>query len=187
MDNLVGVAIEALVSVLLVATIVYCATLDRRLRRLRADEGAMRQTIGELVAATHSAERAIVALRATVGSCEETLTERLGRAQTLSAEMAGQLGAGEEVIERIVKIAKAAREHATRIASREEIDKIDAEREEVRVEARRQAERGEATRLADVRRQADERGAAPVSAAAATAAAAELFASRLRALSAGAA
>ncbi|MET0313796.1 MAG: DUF6468 domain-containing protein, partial [Hansschlegelia sp.] len=87
MEGILGFAIEGMVALLLSATIVYCAVLDRRLKRLRADEGAMRQTIGELVAATHAAERSIIGLRATVGACEETLSERLGRAQALSLEM----------------------------------------------------------------------------------------------------
>ncbi|MBB3973539.1 DUF6682 family protein [Hansschlegelia beijingensis] len=186
MENLIGIAIESLVAVLLAATIVYCAVLDRRLRRLRGDETMMRQTIGELVGATHAAERSIVALRATVGACEETLAERLGKAQGLSQDMARQLAAGEEVIERITKIAKAAREHASRVASREQIDQLGAEREAARLEARRRAE--EEARVAAARREAAERerAAPPVlSASAATAAAAELFASRVRALSLG--
>ncbi|MET0314851.1 MAG: DUF6468 domain-containing protein, partial [Hansschlegelia sp.] len=157
MENAVGFAIESLVAVLLAATVVYCAVLDRRLRRLRTDEGTMRQTIGELVAATHTAERAIVALRATVASCEETLTERLARAQDLSRQMAGQLGAGEEVLERIARIAKAARDHASREASRQDIGRIDAERESVRLAARRQSERAEEARAAALRREAEER------------------------------
>lgn len=185
MENVVGLLIESLVAVLLMATIFYCAVLDRRLKRLRADETTMRDTITELVAATHGAERAIAALRATVVQSEETLADRLGRAQSLSLEMAGQLGAGEEVIGRITKIAKAARDHSERVSSREEVHRVETEREELRLDARRQAER-----------ETERRAAAPVAArtvaapeptAAATAAAAELFAARIRALSLGAA
>jgi hypothetical protein len=173
MEGILGFAIEGMVALLLSATIVYCAVLDRRLKRLRADEGAMRQTIGELVAATHAAERSIIALRATVGACEETLSERLGRAQALSLEMAGQLGAGEEVIERITRIAKAARDHTHRLSERVEIEKLDVEREAARQEARAAAERAEAIRA--------------ISPSLATAAAAEMFSTRIRALSLGSA
>lgn len=179
MDNLVGFLIESLVAVLLVMTIVYCAILDRRLKRLRNDEATMRGTITELVAATHGAERAIAALRATVVTSEETLAERLGRAEQLSQHMAGQLGEGEEVIERIARIAKAAREHTERVTSREEVRRVEAEREAARLEARRDAER----RLAATQQPILN----PPSPAAATAAAAEIFAARIRALSAGAA
>lgn len=178
MENVIGFAIEALVAVLLAATIIYCSILDRRLKRLRNDETSMRGTITELVSATHAAERAIAALRATVSQSEETLAERLGRAEALTMQMKGQLGEGEEVINRITRIAKAARDHAQRLDSREEIERIEAEREQVRLEARREAERKAALAAAEPE---------PLSRSAATAAAAEAFANRMRALSAGSA
>lgn len=180
MENMVGLAIESLVAVLLVATIAYCATLNRRLSRLRADEGAMRETITELVSATHAAERAIVALRATLGHCEETLAERLGRAQEMSSAIAGQLGEGEQVIDRITRIAKAARDHAAQEQTREQAERRDAEREAARIAARAGAQRDEELRVA-----ASQAQPAPVGRSAATAIAAEVFASRIRALSAG--
>lgn len=167
METYLGLAIEALVAVLLIATIVYCSILDRRLRRLRSDETTMRETIMELVSATHGAERAIAALRATVVESEETLAERLGRAAALSEQMAGQLGEGEAVIGRITRIAKAARDHGERQAPIDKTERADAAREALR-EAAAPVE-------------------APVSASAAAAAAAELFSSRIRALSLGAA
>lgn len=184
MENLIGVMIELLVAVLLVATIVYCAILDRKLRRLRSDENTMRDTIIELVSATHAAERSIAGLRAAVAQSEETLAERLGRAETLSYQMAGQLGEGEEVIGRIAKIAKAARDHAKRLSSREEIDRLGDEREAARLAARREAERAERERAEAARREALDQ-AEPQSRSAATAAAAEVFANRIRALSLG--
>jgi chromosome segregation ATPase len=166
-ETYLGLAIEALVAVLLVAAIVYCAILDRRLKRLRADETTMRETVTELVAATHGAERAIAALRATVAQSEETLAERLGRATALSEQMAGQLGEGERVIGRITRIAKAAREHGERQAAVDEAARADAARRE------------EAALAAPAE--------PPMSASAAAAAAAEMFANRVRALSLGAA
>lgn len=183
MENVIGLVIESLVAVLLIATIVYCAVLDRRLRRLRSDEGMMRDTVMELVSATHAAERAIAGLRATVAQSEETLADRLGRAQSLSDEMAGQLGAGEEVIGRIATIAKAAREHTQRVTSRQDIERMQDERETMRMEVRREAERELEAKAAAVARLAAE----PESRSAAAAAAAELFANRVRALSLGSA
>lgn len=188
MENLVGLLIESLVAVLLVATIAYCAVLDRKLRRLRADEAMMRDTIVELVSATHAAERSIVGLRATVSQTEETLAERLGRAEALSQQMAGQLGEGEAVIERIARIAKAARDHAQREAETDEIERIKALREEARREARRQVEAEHDQRRATLLREAELKAAEPqLSASAAAAAAAEMFSNRMRALKLGAA
>lgn len=183
MENLVGLLIESLVAVLLVATIAYCAVLDRRLRRLRADETTMRDTIVELVTATHAAERSIAALRAAVSQSEETLAERLGRAEQVSHHMADQLGEGEAVIERITLIAKAARDHAQRAAETGEIERIKAAREQIRDEVRRQAEAEAEVRRAEEARKAAE----ALSPSAAAAAAAEMFSNRMRALSLGAA
>ena len=42
---MIGMLIEAMVCVLLAATIAHCVVLDRRLRRLKADEDAMREAI----------------------------------------------------------------------------------------------------------------------------------------------
>jgi hypothetical protein len=58
-SNNLGMMIESLVALLLLVTIVYCAQLNMRLKRLKADEKVMKTTISELVGATESAERAI--------------------------------------------------------------------------------------------------------------------------------
>lgn len=187
MENVIGFLIESLVAVLLIATIFYCALLDRRLKRLRSDETTMRDTITELVTATQAAERAIAALRATVSASEETLAERLGRAQALSQQMAGQLGEGEEVIGRIAKIAKAARDHSERVGPREEVRRVDAEREAARLEARRDSEAETAAREAEIRPAAVPLAQPEPTGSAATLAAAERFAARVRALSLAAA
>jgi hypothetical protein len=85
--------------------IVTSTRLSRRMARLKADEAAMRSTIGELLAATDSAERAIAALRATVAESDRTLSERLGAAAHHSSRLAEQVSAGESVISRVVQIA----------------------------------------------------------------------------------
>jgi hypothetical protein len=109
-DPFLGLLIESLVAVLLALTIGYCLILNRRLKRLRADESSLRATIGELVAATQIAERAIVGLQTTVRECDATLGERLRTAERMSAELARELRHGDEIITRIHRIAVAARE-----------------------------------------------------------------------------
>ena len=79
-----GLVIEMMVVGLLVVTIGYCILLDRRLRQVRQDEAVMRKTVVELGAATERAERAIDALRATLGDCDRTLAERLQTAHALA-------------------------------------------------------------------------------------------------------
>jgi hypothetical protein len=92
-------AIETLVAALLMITIGYCIVLNRRLKRLRTDERALRQMIAELVGATETAERAIAGLRLTVEDSDRTLGERLRSAERLSAVLDRQIGAGERQFE----------------------------------------------------------------------------------------
>ena len=74
-------------AILLLLTILYCVRLNGQLRLLKADEQSLRATISELVTATEIAERAIAGLKATVREGEQTLGERLQRAEGLSAEI----------------------------------------------------------------------------------------------------
>lgn len=99
---------DALVACLLVATIITCFVLSKRIERLKADEAAMRQTIGALISATDTAERAITGLKLTLGDCDRTLAERLQTAERYAADLAQQIEAGQTVMERIGQIVSAA-------------------------------------------------------------------------------
>lgn len=99
---------DALVACLLVATIITCFVLSKRIERLKADESAMRQTIGALISATDTAERAIAGLKLTLGDCDRTLAERLQTAERYAADLAQQIEAGQVVMERIGQIVSAA-------------------------------------------------------------------------------
>lgn len=99
---------DALVACLLVATIITCFVLSKRIERLKADESAMRQTIGALISATDTAERAIAGLKLTLGDCDRTLGERLRTAERYAADLAQQIEAGQGVMERIGQIVSAA-------------------------------------------------------------------------------
>lgn len=109
MSNALGMTIESLVAILLLLTIGYCVVLNNRLRRLKADEMALKATISELITATEIAERAIAGLRLTVGECDRTLGERLRAAERFSAGIDERIAAGEEVMRRLGQIAIAAR------------------------------------------------------------------------------
>ena len=100
---------DVLVAGLLVACMVTCARLGRRIARLQADEASMRRTIGELVSATENAERAIAGLRNTLGECDRTLGERLRVAERYAADLASQVEAGESVMGRIMQAVDASR------------------------------------------------------------------------------
>jgi hypothetical protein len=100
--------IESLVALLLLLTIGYCVVLNRQLKRLKADEGALKATIGELMTATGLAERAIAGLKVTVHECDQGLGERLRTAERLSGEMDRQFEAGEKILSRLSRIVSAA-------------------------------------------------------------------------------
>ena len=88
MSHLLPLTIESLVAVLLLLTILYCVRLNGQLKRLKADESAMKGVIAELVTATETAERAIAGLKMTAREIDQTLGERLRSAERFSDDIA---------------------------------------------------------------------------------------------------
>ncbi len=118
MSTLVTLLADGLVAVLLVATIVSSLRLSRRIAQMKADEAAFRRTIGDLMAASLTAERAIAGLRTAIDECDRTLAERLEAAGRSAAEVSAQVAAGEGVIARIGAIVGEARGGARPAAGR---------------------------------------------------------------------
>jgi len=116
-SNGFGLMIESLVAILLVLTIGYSMALNKRLKRLRSDEMALKATISELITATEIAERAIAGLKVTVRECDQGLGEQLRIAERFSAAIARQTEAGEVVLARLQQIVAAARPTAAAPAS----------------------------------------------------------------------
>jgi chromosome segregation ATPase len=109
MSHSLGIAIESLVAVLLMLTIGYCILLNRRLKRLKADEHSLKATIAELITATEIAERAIGGLKHTVRDVNENLGNQLTSAAQMSQQLKKQLAEGENIFRRLSRIAIAAR------------------------------------------------------------------------------
>jgi len=109
MSDGLGLIIEGLVAILLMFTIGYCMMLNRRLKLLKADEGALRATIAELVTATEIAERAIAGLKVTARECDLGLGERLSRGERLNADLDRKLTSAKEVVSHLSQIATAGR------------------------------------------------------------------------------
>ena len=105
MSHALGIVIESLVAVLLMLTIGYCILLNKRLKRLKADEHSLKATIGELITATEIAERAIGGLKVTVRDCDQNLGAQLAMANEMSDRLRKQTLAGEEVLHRLSRIA----------------------------------------------------------------------------------
>ena len=104
-----GLMIESLVAILLLLTIAFCLVLNSRLKKLKADEQALKGTIAELITATEIAERAIAGLKMTVRDCDQSLGERLRAGESLARELGGQLDGGRHVLAQLVQITRAAR------------------------------------------------------------------------------
>ena len=109
MNHSLGVAIETLVAILLMLTIGYCILLNRRLKRLKADEHSLKATIAELITATEIAERAIGGLKHTVRDVNENLGSQLAAATEMSDQLHKQLDEADTVVRRLSRIAIAAR------------------------------------------------------------------------------
>lgn len=98
MSHGLGLIIESFVALLLLLTIGYCMVLNARLKRLRANERALRDMIAELVAATERAEQSIGGLKLTVHECEQTLGERLRMAERTTVALEKQIKSGEKLL-----------------------------------------------------------------------------------------
>lgn len=101
--------IDMLVAILLLFTIGYCVVLNNRLKRLKADEQALKATIAELITATEIAERAVAGLKTTAHECDRTLGERLRNAERCCADLTRKVNAGDVLIRRLALILAAAR------------------------------------------------------------------------------
>lgn len=112
MSPFITIVADCLVAILLTATIVTSIRLSQRINKLKADEAAMRTTVGELIMATETAERAIAGLRTTLGECDRTLAERLRTAERYAADLATQVEAGAAVMNRITQIVESSRQVA---------------------------------------------------------------------------
>ena len=109
MSHSLGIVIESLVAVLLMLTIGYCMVLNKRLKRLKADEHSLKATIAELITATEIAERAIGGLKHTVRDVNENLGSQLSAATQRAGHLKDMLAEGDGVSRRLSKIAIAAR------------------------------------------------------------------------------
>src|SRR5260370_24095533 len=108
MSHSLGIEIESLVAILVMLTIGYCTLLNKRLKRLKADEHSLKATIAELITATEIAERAIGGLKLTVRDVNENLGSQLTSAAELSLHLKKQLAEGDSVFPRLSRIVIAA-------------------------------------------------------------------------------
>lgn len=101
----IGLAVELVVGVLLIATIAYCFILDRRLRTMREGENALREIVASLDRATTRAQGAISDLRANAGETTEMLGRDIKKARALADELALMIEAGDHIADRLGSLA----------------------------------------------------------------------------------
>lgn len=93
--------IELIVAFLLVVTIAYCFTLDRRLAALRNGQDGLREVISGLNMATSQAQASVVQLKATGEGVAEQLQSSIDKAQRLADELSVMVEAGDGVADRL--------------------------------------------------------------------------------------
>lgn len=92
---------DALVAVLLVATIVYAAILNRKLSDLRAMKSEMEVLIGRMVESTKSAQDGLSELRREAERSGETMQRGAERARGIADELSFLIERGDAVTRRL--------------------------------------------------------------------------------------
>ena len=97
----VSLIVELGLSALLLATIVYCAILERRLSALRKGQDGLKDTIVHLNEAIVSAGSSMRMLKAAASGAAEALDERIARGRGLADELSLLTASGERIAERM--------------------------------------------------------------------------------------
>lgn len=98
---MIGLAIDILVSILLVVTIGYSAVLNKRLKRLRDEEDVMRVTVQELVNSSSLADKALKDLKAMAESSDAALKLRLSEAEATAGILSQATSHGQGLLARM--------------------------------------------------------------------------------------
>jgi hypothetical protein len=88
----INLAMNIAIGVLLLATIVQCFRLDRKLMQLRKGQDGMREAAAELVDSIQRAEAAVRGLRAASDDAKRDLQQRIDEARGLAGRMADLRG-----------------------------------------------------------------------------------------------
>lgn len=96
-----SLVLDLVVAVLLAATIVYAAILNRRLQGLRANKAEFEAMIGEFNEATRRTEGSIQALRLAADQTAKALSVQVERGQALRDELAFLTNRADGTAERI--------------------------------------------------------------------------------------
>lgn len=104
-----GIIVESAVAILLATTIGYCIILNQRLKNLHADRDTLRKMVADLVQATTLANAAVHELKTAALEADTVLNGRLEEAEKFGIELANHVTAGQQLMDKIARITKAAR------------------------------------------------------------------------------
>lgn len=96
--HLLGIAIEALVAVLLAVTIGYCVLVNRKLVQLRSGQSELKAIVRDLHAATGQAQQAIAGLQHSARTAEESLGMQIERVRNLDGQLSANISKGEVLL-----------------------------------------------------------------------------------------
>ncbi len=101
MMEIAGMVLDAVVAGLLVATIIYCMVLDRRIRSFKAEQKLLSGLVGDLNSATKNAEEAVAGLKVSSQAAQGDLGGKLSKARSLSDELAFMVETGSNIAARL--------------------------------------------------------------------------------------
>lgn len=104
--NPVGVGLDGLLALLLIAALAVGVRLSRRLKALRDGQSAFVRSVGELDAAATRAENGLQALRIATQEAHDQLLTRIEAARTLSARLDRAAGEAEAACSRAEALAR---------------------------------------------------------------------------------
>lgn len=93
--------VEIILSLLLVATLGYCALLERKLTALRKGQDGLKDIIAELNGAITTAGTSMRLLKTAASGAAQTLDERVSHARNLIDELSVLTASGERIATRI--------------------------------------------------------------------------------------
>lgn len=127
---MLNLAVDLLVAGLLIATIVYCFLLNRRLDGLRAGHAELRGLIADFNKATEKARSGVANMKAAAEDAGRNLQEQTSKARGLADELAFMNETGGRLADRLASGIDASRRQTQKpIASDGEQPRSEAERE----------------------------------------------------------
>jgi hypothetical protein len=98
----ISLIVELGLSGLLLATIIYCAILERRLSALRKGQDGLKDTIAKLNEAIAAAGSSMRMLKSAAAGAADALDERIARGRGLADELSILTASGDRIAERMM-------------------------------------------------------------------------------------